>query len=348
MQKIDLKNLSCDDLAAFVAERGLPNFKARQIFSWIYRPGIRDFCQMTDLSKKLRETLSQEAFISHMEPAVKEVSSDGTIKYGFELADGRMIESVLIPEGDRNTLCVSSQVGCAMGCTFCLTGTMGFIRNLSCAEIVNQVCAVIDDLRSREAGELNNLVFMGMGEPLANFDNLLQSLVILMDELGLNFSDRRTTVSTCGLVPKIIELGEKIKVNLAISLHAADNETRSRIMPINARYPIEELLEACRKFPLQKRKRIMFEYVLLKDINDSDEDAENLARILRDIPAKINLLPCNEAPDIPFKKPDQQRIDAFQDILRKRDYTVLLRSSRGADISAACGQLAIKSATPTS
>jgi 23S rRNA (adenine2503-C2)-methyltransferase len=254
-----------------------------------------------------------------------------------------MIESVLIPEDGRNTLCISSQVGCAMACSFCLTGTMGFSRNLSCAEMVDQVCAVSLDLRENNLGIINNLVFMGMGEPLANFDNLIKALTILMDELGLHFSDRRITVSTCGLAPKIIELGQRLKVNLAVSLHAADNETRNRLMPINQRYPLETLLDACREFSLPRRKRIMFEYILLKGINDSDQDAIKLAKLLHGIQAKINLLPCNEAPELPFTKPDQQRVDSFQNILKRKGFTVLIRSSRGADISAACGQLAAKS-----
>jgi 23S rRNA (adenine2503-C2)-methyltransferase len=220
---------------------------------------------------------------------------------------------------------------------------MGFSRNLTCAEIVNQVCAVADDLRAREAGALSNLVFMGMGEPLANFSNLIKALAILTDETGLHFSEHRITVSTCGIVPKIIELGQRTKVNLAVSLHAADNETRDRLMPVNARYPLETLLDACRQFSLPRRKKITFEYILLKGINDSDQDAIKLARLLYDIPAKINLLPCNETAALPYAKPDRQRIEAFQQILKKKGYTVLVRSSRGADISAACGQLAVKS-----
>ena len=340
---IDLRNFTRDELIAFARERGLPAFRGRQIFSWLYRPGVADFSEMTDLPKDLRSSLAAETFFSRLVPAVKEQSADGTIKYGFLLQDGKMIETVLIPEAGRNTLCLSSQVGCAMECSFCLTGTMGFSRNLTCAEIVNQVCAVADDLRAREAGTLSNLVFMGMGEPLANFTNLIKALAILMDETGLHFSEHRITVSTCGIAPKIIELGQKTKVNLAVSLHAADNETRDRLMPVNARYPLETLLDACRQFSLPRRKKITFEYILLKGINDSDQDAIKLARLLHNIPAKINLLPCNETAALPYAKPDRQRIDAFQQILKKKGYTVLVRSSRGADISAACGQLAVKS-----
>lgn len=338
--RIDLKNLTQKEVAAHVRERNLPLYRAKQIFSWIYRPGVTDFAGMTDLSKELRQSLAAEFSISRLTPEIIEVSRDGTRKYGFRLADGHIIESVLIPEEDRSTLCVSSQVGCAMGCAFCLTGTMGFRRNLSCAEMVNQVCAVNDDLRSRGLGEINNLVFMGMGEPLANFDNLVRALSVLLDEAGLDFSDRRITVSTCGLVPKMMELAAIFKVNLAVSLHAADNETRSRLMPINARYPLDTLLAACRRLPIPKRKRIMFEYILLKGVNDADSDAIRLAAILRGIPAKINLLPCNETPQLPFVRPDERRVEAFQNILKERGYTVLLRASRGADISAACGQLA--------
>lgn len=340
--KIDLKNLTLSELTNFVSDRGLPSFRAKQIFFWLYRPGITSFEQMTNLSKALRESLADEVFFSTLSPSVKEVSTDGTIKYGFLLSDGKMIESVLIPEGDRNTLCVSSQVGCAMDCKFCLTGTMGFIRNLTAAEIVNQVCAVLEDMKKTGQDILNNLVFMGMGEPLANFDNLIKSLEILMDDQGLDFSDRRITVSTCGIAPKIVELGKLVKVNLAISLHAADNTTRDMLMPINKTFPIEVLLDACRAFPLPKRKRIMFEYILIKDVNDSDRDAHKLAALLQGIPCKINLLPCNEAPALPYKRPSNNRVDSFQQILWDAEYTVILRSSRGADISAACGQLATK------
>ncbi len=341
--KIDLKNLSRDQLQEWITSLGHSPFRARQIFAWIYRPGIVDFHQMTDLAKKFREELKDIALISSLPIAVREVSQDKTIKYGLQLHDDMMIESVLIPEDERNTLCISSQVGCAMACNFCLTGTMGFKRNLSPAEIVGQICAVQADMAARgDKGRISNLVFMGMGEPLANFDNLITSLEIIMDEMGLDFSSRRTTVSTCGLAPKIVELGQRISVNLAISLHGADDEVRSRIMPVNSTYPIAEVLEACRNFPLPTRKRLMFEYILLADINDSDDDARKLAELLRGIPCKINLLPCNEAPELPYKKPSRNRTYAFQDILRKAGYTVLIRTSRGDDISAACGQLANK------
>ena len=341
--KIDLKNFNREQLQQWVSSLGHSPYRARQIFAWLYRPAITDFDQMTDLSKQFRDELKDIAFINTLPIAVREVSEDGTIKYGLELHDGLMIESVLIPEEERNTLCISSQVGCAMGCTFCLTGTMGFTRNLSPAEIVGQICAVQADLADKERGRITNIVFMGMGEPLANFDNLIIALQIIMDELGLDFSERRTTVSTCGLAPKIVELGKRLRVNLAISLHGADDETRNQIMPVNLTYPIAEVLEACRHFPLPSRKVLMFEYILLAGINDSDDDARKLATLLKGLPCKINLLPCNEAPEIPFTKPSRNRVYAFQDILREAGYTVLIRTSRGEDISAACGQLANKS-----
>lgn len=341
-KKINLKNFTRDDLTKFVRQLGLPPYRAGQIFSWLYRSGITDFSQMTDLGKKLRQSLAEQAFFSRLTPNVREQSKDGTVKYGFLLDDGNMIESVLIPDGERNTLCVSSQVGCAMGCRFCLTAAMGFIRNLTPAEIVNQVCAAVDDLQERKLGTVNNLVFMGMGEPLANFSNLLTALKILTDQLGLNFSERRTTVSTCGLIPGIKQLGENIKVNLAVSLHATNDEIRNKLMPVNKSWNIAALIEACRQYPLPKRKRIMIEYILLKDINDSEKDAVNLAKILRSLRCKINLLPCNETQHIPFRRPSEAKVSAFQQILLDSGYTVIVRSSRGNDISAACGQLAVK------
>ena len=349
-EKIDFKNYTQDMLIEYVGELGMPAFRGRQIFSWIYRPGITEFSQMTDLNKELRERLAQKAEISRLSIAEKEVSEDGTIKFGFRLNDGAIIESVLIPEEDRNTLCVSSQVGCAMGCDFCLTGTMGLKRNLSPAEIVNQVCTVIDEIPAemcsdsdKKNGCINNIVFMGMGEPLANFDNLITALDIIMDQRGLDFSGRKITVSTCGLVPKMRELGEKSPVNLAVSLHSVNDTVRDQLMPINRKYPVDVLLQACRDFPLPKRRMIMFEYIMIKDLNDSDEDARELAKKIKDIRCKINLLPYNECEGSDYERPPMERIESFQQILRKAEFTVFIRFSRGSDISAACGQLAAKS-----
>ena len=344
MNKTDLTDFSLSQLTDFVESLGLPTYRGSQIFAWLYRPNITDFSQMTDLTKDLRETLATQASFDWPEIADVERSKDGTVKYGFKLKDNNYIESVLIPEDGRNTLCVSSQVGCAMGCEFCLTGGMGFKRNLSPGEIVGQVVRIRNRLHDDEDTEsvLNNLVFMGMGEPLANFDNLLVALEILTYQRGLNFSDRRITVSTCGLVPKIKELGQKTRVNLAVSLHSVDDSVRSKLMPINNKYPVAELLEACKNFPMPKRKRIMFEYILIKDLNDSVSDAKILAERLRDIPCKINLLPYNETSALSYQRPSDKKIELFQKTLWKAGFTVLVRSSRGSDISAACGQLAGK------
>ena len=341
--KIDLKNFRLNELVDFVVSLGEPAFRGRQIFSWLYRPGISAFAQMSDISQAFRARLSEVAEISQASLQAREESDDGSIKYAFVLADGQVIESVLIPDQGRHTLCVSSQVGCAMGCRFCLTGTMGFKRNLTAAEMVNQIHFVMEELYRQDKGRLNNLVFMGMGEPLANFDNLITALDILLDPRGLNFSDRKVTVSTCGLVPKMAELGARTTVNLAISLHAADEQTRSQLMPVNATYPLASLLEACRLYPLPKRRRIMIEYVMIKGCNDSPAAARKLVKILHGIPCKINLLPFNECPALPFHCPSRATIEAFQSILLQADLTVMIRESRGADISAACGQLAAES-----
>jgi 23S rRNA (adenine2503-C2)-methyltransferase len=344
MNKTDLTNLSLPQLTEFLVSLGLPKFRGIQVFAWLYRPHVTDFSQMTDLSKELRATLAARASFDWPHIAEVERSKDATVKYGFKLRDNSYIEAVLIPDEDRNTLCVSSQVGCAMGCEFCLTGAIGFKRNLTPGEIVGQVVRVRDRLletHDSPAG-LNNLVFMGMGEPLANFDNLLVALDILLAQRGLDFSERRVTVSTCGLVPKILELGQKTKVNLAVSLHSVDDAIRSKLMPINNKYPVAEVLAACRNFSMPKRKRIMFEYILIRDLNDSEADAEKLAQKLQGIPCKINLLPYNESAGLPFRRPADDVIEHFQQTLRNAGYTVLLRSSRGADISAACGQLAGK------
>ncbi len=346
LQKIDLKNLTQEGLIDFTESLGQPTFRGRQIMGWLYRTGITEFSQMTDLAKVFRKILEENAYISRFSDTIIEKASDGCVKFGFKLNDGHIIESVLIPEPDRNTLCISSQVGCAMGCTFCLTGTMGFIRNLTPAEIINQICGVRDYLLTQPPESLigpdkvTNVVYMGMGEPLNNLDNVLASLSIIMEQKGLDISGRKITVSTCGIVPKIKIFGEKSTVNLAISLHATSDSVRSRLMPVNNRYCLEELLEACREFPMPKRKRIMFEYTLLKGINDSDKDAIELGRKLRGIPCKINLLSYNESSQLPFESPKKDRLLAFQKILLDAHYTVFIRNSRGTDISAACGQLA--------
>lgn len=341
--KPDLKNMSKQQLTRFVENLQQETFRAEQIFTWLYKPGITDFSQMTDLAKDFRELLEQRTRISTFTDPFVEISKDGAVKFGFKLEDDNFIESVLIPEGERNTLCVSSQVGCAMNCNFCTTATMGFKRNLKVSEIVNQVCFVRDWLKSEGRKRLSNLVFMGMGEPMNNLDNLLSALAIITDQKGLDIASRRITVSTCGIVPQMLEFGKRSDANLAVSLHAVDDKTRNSIMPINKKYPINELLDACREYQMKNRQRIMFEYVLIDGVNDSDEAAEKLAEMLRGIPCKINLMGMNPDDETSeFKSADRDRILRFQELLRKRGYTVFIRQSRGADISAACGQLAGK------
>ncbi len=338
--KIDLTSLERVQLEQFARKLGQPAYRGRQIFSWLWRPGIRSFDQMTNLPKLLREQLSEIVAIPHPKPLEVQRSRDGTVKYAWLLPDGLSIESVLIPERDHNTICLSTQVGCQMGCRFCHTARMGFIRNLTPGEIAGQVLCIVEEIGDRAL--VRNLVFMGMGEPLANYDALICALSILTDELGLNFSSRRITVSTCGLVPEMLRLGKDADVGLAISLHAPTDKIRSRIMPINRRYPLRQLLSACRQYPLARRRRITFEYLLLSGINDRASHARELAEILRGIPAKVNLIPFNESPGIPFRRSDEENMLQFQQILLDEGYTAIIRKSKGQDISAACGQLCRK------
>jgi 23S rRNA (adenine2503-C2)-methyltransferase len=333
MGKVDLKNYSLEELELFLAGQGKEKYRARQIFKWLYQKDADTFEEMTDISKELRRELADSAFISSLTPEAVEVSRDGTRKYLFRLPDGNSIESVLIPEEDRSTLCISSQVGCAMACEFCLTGTFKLTRNLTTAEIVNQVCAV------RREADVRNIVFMGMGEPLANLENVVRALKIITSQDGLQFSTRRVTVSTAGLVPEMDRLGRTVTVNLAVSLNATTDELRDRLMPVNRRYPLAELLSACKRFPLPARRMITFEYVMIKGMNDSIDDAKRLVRLISNIPAKVNLIPFNEHEGCSFEKPEQEAIDRFHRFLLDKHMTVITRSSRGTDISAACGQL---------
>lgn len=334
---IDFRSLSRSDLELWARDLGLPAFRGRQLFSWLWKPGFHDFSQMTDFPKALREKTAQKCLLTNLKLVTKQSSIDGTNKLAWRLPDGLVVESVVIPERGHKTLCISSQVGCAMGCRFCHTARMGFRRNLIPSEIVGQVLAAIENIGERE--QLRNLVFMGMGEPLANYENVLKSIYILTDDLGLNFSLRRITVSTCGLVPEILRLGRDTDVGLAISLNASDDRTRGKIMPINRRYDLSQLIEACRNYRLSRRRRITFEYLLLADVNDSVEQAISLAKLLKRIPSKINLIPYNESSDIPFKRPVHEQVLAFQQVLKEANYTAIIRKSKGRDISAACGQL---------
>lgn len=344
--KTDILGMPLPDLTRFFTETlGEKPFRAKQLYRWIHKLGVTDFEQMTDLSKELRRKLSDSTSLSSLTKDLEQRSVDGTIKYRFRTHDGRMIESVYMPSADRKTLCVSTQVGCAMGCTFCMTATLGLIRQLAPSEIVAQVHAVNAEVRKNENIEdtyrpLTNLVFMGMGEPLHNFENLKKALHILQSEEGPNFSHRHITVSTVGLVPMIERFGAETDVKLAISLNATTDEQRSKVMPVNRKWNIQALLDACRKFPLRQGRRITFEYVLLEGVNDSDEDAERLKRLLQGIPAKVNLIPYNENPGLGYKSVAETRAEVFRQILTEGHVAAYIRQNRGRDIAAACGQLA--------
>lgn len=335
--KIDIRGLTYPELHDWIVSLGVEPFRARQIYRWLATEGITSFEQMTNITKDLRQRMDAVSYLSRLSTVEIQVSRDGTRKFSFELEDGKRIESVLIPEKDHSTLCISSQVGCAMNCRFCLTGRGGFQRNLRASEIINQVLAVRLHLLPEE--RLTNLVYMGMGEPLANYENVLKSLRILMSDEGLGFSSRKVTVSTCGLVPQMNRLGRDITVNLAISLHAPDDKIRSFLMPVNNKYPLEELMDACRHFPLPPRRMITFEYLLIENVNDQPEQAVVLCRLLKNIRAKVNLIPFNSYPGSEFRSPPMERILAFQSVLVKHRLTAIIRHSKGADILAACGQL---------
>lgn len=331
--RTDLKNLTLPALEQFLQGQGKERYRATQIFKWLYQHDVSSFDEMTNVSKALRAELARTACISRLEPETVEVGSDGTRKYLFMLEDGNAVESVIIPDEDRNTLCISSQAGCAMQCAFCLTGTFSLTRNLTTAEIVNQILAVRRDV------EVRNIVMMGMGEPLHNLDNVIPALQIMAEDNGLQLSSRRVTVSTCGLVPELERLGREVTVNLAVSLNATTDELRDRIMPVNKAYPIATLLAALKNYPLPGRRKITIEYVLLGGLNDTPEDAKRLVRLLSDIPCKINLIPFNPHEGADFRPPTRAALDAFHKYLLDRHFTVITRDSRGSDISAACGQL---------
>jgi 23S rRNA (adenine2503-C2)-methyltransferase len=338
MAKADLRNLTRPELKTWVEARGLEPYRGDQIFQWIHSLGIETFDRMTTLTKKWRSRLAEEVYLSCLTAREIETSKDGTRKFLWDLEDGERIESVLIPERGHYTLCLSSQVGCAQGCRFCHTGRIGLRRNLTAAEIVNQVRTVRAFLKE-DPVLLTNVVFMGMGEPLANFKNTLRALEILLDPLGLNLSHRHVTLSTAGLIPEMKALGEQSPVSLAVSLNAADDATRSLLMPINRRYPLRDLVAACKSYPLPRGKRITFEYILMDGINDSLRSAKDLADLLQGVQAKINLIPFNPHEGSEFRPPTEPRLLAFREALIRRHYTAIIRRSKGSDISAACGQL---------
>lgn len=336
----NIKTFSRDALKDRLSGIGLRPYRASQILQWIYRHHARSFADMSNIAKPDRELLAGRFTIPALQVLRSEHSSDGTRKLLFGLEDGHTVESVLIPDEDRLTLCISSQVGCRQACRFCLTGQGGIVRDLRAWEIADQVLETSDIVRAEGGMAITNIVLMGMGEPLANFDEVTEALRVMTSENGLAISPRRITLSTCGVVPGIDRLAASgIKVNLAVSLNASTDEVRDRIMPVNRRYPLKELLAACRRFPLDNRRRITFEYVMLGGVNDSAEDAERVARMLRGIRCKVNLIPFNPFPGSEFRRPDDAAVRRFQQVLLDRHYTAPVRESRGRDISAACGQL---------
>lgn len=339
MSKINLKALSKAAMEEFVKELGLPAYRAKQLIHWIYEKKAESIEDITEFSRELRKRLSDIAYISNLKLLKRQVSEDGTEKFLFGLEDGESIESVLIPDEDRHTLCISSQVGCAMSCGFCLTGGIGFKRNLKAHEIVDQIIAVMK-VKSEElkVSSITNIVFMGMGEPLLNLDEVVEALHRITGFMG--FSKRRITLSTCGIAPEIAELYRRAPhVNLAVSLNAATDEIRSRLMSINKKYPIRVLLDACRKIHLSPGDKITFEYVMIDGMNDSLSDAKRLVTLLRGISSKVNLIPFNPLAGSRFKRPSDERVLAFQEILIRGKIYTFIRKSKGQDILAACGQL---------
>jgi 23S rRNA (adenine2503-C2)-methyltransferase len=344
--KINLLGLPREQMQELFAQWGEKPFRARQVMKWIYARGISDFEQMTDLGKTLRERLAEQAEVRPPEIVSRHDSTDGTVKWALRAGPGQAIETVFIPEESRGTLCISSQVGCALDCSFCSTGAQGFNRNLDSAEIVGQVW-----LARRELGAgpstadrvISNVVLMGMGEPLANYRAVVPAIKVMLDDYGFELSRRRVTLSTSGLVPQINKLAVECNVALAVSLHAANDTLRDELVPINRRHPIAELLEACWAYAkLYSNRHITFEYTMLKDVNDTLEHARQLARLLKNKPAKVNLIPFNPFPGTRYQRSPQPTIDRFRQVLLDSGIITVTRRTRGDDIDAACGQLAGK------
>jgi 23S rRNA (adenine2503-C2)-methyltransferase len=340
----DLVGLDRAGLAAEMEGFGAEPFRARQLWHWIYHRGATEFAAMTNLAKGFRERLALRYTLGRPEVSRALASSDGTRKWLIRFADGQEVETVHIPEADRGTLCVSSQVGCTLNCTFCHTGTQRLVRNLGAAEIVAQIMVARDALGEwpspPEGRQLTNIVLMGMGEPLYNYENVAAALKIVMDPEGLAVSRRKITLSTAGVVPMMARVGAELGVNLAVSLHAVTDELRDQLVPLNRKYPISELLDACRAYPgSSNARRITFEYVMLNGVNDSPAEAKELVRLLRGIPAKVNLIPFNPWPSAPYECSTDAAIAAFSDIVFAAGYSAPVRTPRGRDILAACGQL---------
>jgi 23S rRNA (adenine2503-C2)-methyltransferase len=338
---VDLAGLDRGELETFVEALGHRRFHAQQIYRWIWKRGVTDPERMTDLPRDLRAALARDAAIQTPAVVGRDRSEDGTQKFVLRLGDQRLIESVFIPDTPAQTFCVSTQVGCAMGCAFCLTGKMGLVRHLTAGEIAGQARVLARELDLLD--EPFNIVLMGMGEPLHNYDETMKALRMMADEHGLAVGPRRVTLSTVGLTPMIEKLAaEPAMPNLAISLHATTEEQRASIVPPTRKYSLHDLIEACRRVPLSRRSRITFEYVLLEGVNDSPGDARRLVKLLSGIKAKVNLIPLNAAPGIPFARPSDARVDRFAKILAEKRLTVSVRKSRGRDIRAACGQLIVE------
>ena len=347
--RIPITGLTFDKLSAEISILGKEKYRAEQIFFWLYRKRVRSFAEMTNVNKELRALLEEKFFIPHPPQINMQISKeDNAHKYLYRCSDLRTIETVLMPIKDRLTQCVSSQVGCAMACAFCNTGDMGLMRNLKTHEIVDQVLEVArnypHDIVQKFGERITNIVYMGMGEPLHNLENVLDSISILTHPHGFNISHRKITVSTSGLVPQMLELGRRSKVNLAVSLNATTDELRNEIMPVNKRYNLKALLDGCRQYELGPGRRITFEYVMLKGLNDSKQDAQRILALLRGIPSKVNLIPYNPHPASPFLRPELPEVMAFQKYLLDRNMTTTIRISKGPDILAACGQLRSKEA----
>jgi 23S rRNA (adenine2503-C2)-methyltransferase len=336
--KPNIKDLTLAEFAAHLEECQQLAYRARQIWQWLFQKRAIAFSEMTNLSASLRRQLEEDFQISRLRLVRRAESRDGTVKFLFVLTDGERIESVLIPEPKRLTLCVSTQAGCGFGCAFCATALLGLKRNLRASEIIDQVLEASKTLT--DGRRITHIVLMGMGEPLANYTETLKALNVMTDaSWGLGFSPRRVTLSTVGLVPQIKRLMEETRVNLAISLHAASDEVRGRLMPVNRKYALRELIDCCRSLPIPRRKRITFEYVLLRGVNDSVEDAQQLVQLLRGIRCKVNVIPFNPHPGSAFQRPSEPEIERFQHVLQEHGLQINMRRPRGDDIQAACGQL---------
>ncbi|MCT4635008.1 MAG: 23S rRNA (adenine(2503)-C(2))-methyltransferase RlmN [Rickettsiales bacterium] len=341
---VDIYNLNKSELSQELSIMGEKSYRAEQIWHWLYVKGVTKFSQMSNLSPSLQEKLDNHFTITRQKIAEKQESTDGTIKWLLKLEDGNKVEVVFIPEKTRGTLCISSQVGCTLTCSFCHTGTQRFVRNLTTSEVIGQLVLAKDELNDwHDSPKITNIVMMGMGEPLYNYDNVSKALKILMEQKGIDFARSRITLSTSGVVPMIDKCGEELGVHLAISLHAVNDELRNILVPLNKKYNIEELLNSCRNYPANRHHKITFEYVMLDGMNDSIEHAQKLTKLIKGIPAKINIIPFNPWPGSIYLCSSKEKIAAFAKEIRDAGYQALVRTPRGQDILAACGQLKTES-----